>query len=348
MRSLALDGLRALPVLVIIADHSWLDALELPFGHLGVRFFFVLSGFFITAMLIRARDKVDFRRQSALFSFYVRRVLRTFPPYFLMLGVVLYFNVADVRDTWLWHVTFTTNFLFAWVNNWEPWILGHMWSLCIQEQFYLLWPLLIFVVPKTHYGTLCWGFIALSLLYRIVVIAMGPYVLWVHVLPPASWDALAVGSLLAIARSRDAQGPRMNWMVSLGLLGASLWLAVLDIPNMHVFWSVWSLGELAGLYPLVHLINTVASGRDFYILKWAPMVFLGRISFGLYLYHVMAIAALYRYLPSQSEPTALRFLCVTAVTVTIAILSWYCMERPIMRVRDTLMRPRPAAAGSSA
>ena len=107
---LTLDSFRGLCACIVALSHfNAVSILSntpiLDRGAVYVDFFFVLSGFFITAMLIRARDKVDFRRQSALFSFYIRRVLRTFPPYFLMLGVVLYFNVADVRDTWPWHVT---------------------------------------------------------------------------------------------------------------------------------------------------------------------------------------------------------------------------------------------------
>jgi peptidoglycan/LPS O-acetylase OafA/YrhL len=150
------DGLRALAVLTVMVDHFSADVPNFPLpdqirlGATGVRLFLVLSGYFITASLRRDRDGMDTGKLSTgqtLRAFYWRRLLRTAPAYVVFAGIALLLNIGAIRQNWPWVFTGTVNWLIAWQNQW-PLTISHLWSICVQEQFYLLWPLLILLLPR--------------------------------------------------------------------------------------------------------------------------------------------------------------------------------------------------------
>ncbi|TIV21687.1 MAG: acyltransferase, partial [Mesorhizobium sp.] len=119
-RDIQLDTLRAVAVMMVLYAH-FLASGDTYFGHLGVRLFFVLSGFLITRLLLDARDKDAFAAGPALRSFYARRVIRIFPPYFAMLAVVWLTGLEQSRWTLAWHALYLSNFLYVHHNNWTPW-----------------------------------------------------------------------------------------------------------------------------------------------------------------------------------------------------------------------------------
>jgi len=131
-----IDGLRALAAICVLIGHLY--SLEFGLAGSGVRLFFCISGYLITHILLSAHASGG--TGQILRAFFVRRVLRIFPPYYLALGIALALNAYDIRDTALWHLTFTTNIMLALRGEWEPIITGHLWSLAVEEQFYLLWP----------------------------------------------------------------------------------------------------------------------------------------------------------------------------------------------------------------
>jgi peptidoglycan/LPS O-acetylase OafA/YrhL len=148
------DGLRALAVVTVMVDHFSTDVPNFPLpdwihlGATGVRLFLVLSGYFITASLRRARDRMDVAKVSAgrtVGAFYWRRFLRISPAYFAFVAIALVLNIGAIRQNWPWVFTGTVNWLIAWKNQW-PLTISHLWSICVQEQFYLLWPLLILLL----------------------------------------------------------------------------------------------------------------------------------------------------------------------------------------------------------
>ena len=150
------DGLRALAVLTVMVDHFSADVPNFPLpdwihlGATGVRLFLVLSGYFITASLRRARDRMDGGELSAgktIGAFYWRRLLRIGPAYFVFAAIALLLNLGAIRHNWPWVFTGTVNWLIAWKDQW-PLAISHLWSICVQEQFYLLWPLLILLLPR--------------------------------------------------------------------------------------------------------------------------------------------------------------------------------------------------------
>src|SRR4051794_35296056 len=120
-------------------------------GHLGVFLFFVISGYLITGILLRGRQRIvagDGSRGQLLRSFYIRRTLRIWPAFYAVLAIAWLCDLTGLRDTIWWHATFTSNILFYIKNEWLPWPTAHLWSLSVEEQFYLLWPLLILSVPE--------------------------------------------------------------------------------------------------------------------------------------------------------------------------------------------------------
>src|SRR5438270_1126771 len=150
------DGLRALAVLTVMVDHFSADVPNFPLpdwihlGATGVRLFLVLSGYFITASLRRTRDRVEIANLSAgkaLGAFYWRRFLRITPAYFVFATVALVVNLGTIRHNWPWVFTGTVNWMIACSNTW-PLTVSHLWSICVQEQFYLFWPLLILFLPR--------------------------------------------------------------------------------------------------------------------------------------------------------------------------------------------------------
>src|SRR5438067_2373420 len=150
------DGLRALAVLTVMVDHFSADVPNFPLpdwihlGAAGVRLFLVLSGYFITASLRRARDRMDAGELSAgktFVAFYRRRLHRIGPAYLVFAAIALLLNLGEIRHNWPAVFTGTVNWLIAWKDQW-PLAISHLWSICVQEQFYLVWPLLILLLPR--------------------------------------------------------------------------------------------------------------------------------------------------------------------------------------------------------
>src|SRR5262249_24862247 len=150
------DGLRALAVLTVMVDHFSADVPNFPLpdwirlGAAGVRLFLVLSGYFITASLRCARDRMEGGELLAgetFAAFYWRRFLRIGPAYFVFAAIALLINFGEIRNNWPWAFSGTVNWLIAWQNQW-PLAISHLWSICVQEQFYLLWPVLILLLPR--------------------------------------------------------------------------------------------------------------------------------------------------------------------------------------------------------
>jgi peptidoglycan/LPS O-acetylase OafA/YrhL len=150
-----IDSLRAIAVTMVFLYH-WLPSVVLfqdwHLGSLGVSVFFVLSGFLITKILLTEKEKIDNNKQTlanAFKLFYTRRTLRIFPIYYLLLLFLFALNFQEVRSEILWHVTYSSNVLYYLNGNFSNG-LSHLWSLCVEGQFYLVWPILLFLVPFKH------------------------------------------------------------------------------------------------------------------------------------------------------------------------------------------------------
>jgi len=228
------DGLRALAVLTVMVDHFSADVPNFPLpdwihlGATGVRLFLVLSGYFITASLRRARDRMDVANLSfgkTIRAFYWRRYLRITPAYFVFAAITLILGLGGIRHNWPWVLTGTVNWMIASANQW-PMTISHLWSVCVQEQFYLLWPLLILLLPRRWMVPAIVSVAAAGIAFRIGCVIFSVPIIARWVLPFGSLDSLAAGAALGWCGAK-LRATRGGWLLALICLSMLSLAAVL-------------------------------------------------------------------------------------------------------------------------
>lgn len=329
----ALDGLRGLAILVVLADHSGISFAARG-GQLGVTVFFVLSGFLITTLLLEERARYG---RVSLRSFYARRALRLLPALVVLLvAVAAVMAVSGRADEIIGDVLPTLFYYMNWsqVSGNNPGLLSHVWSLSIEEQFYLAWPVLM--LGSVFLGR---GHLRLTaiLLIGLTLAAMAlRVVLWSG---PASYyrvfngrdtrmDALAVGCLAALALSYRPIRVPGTWMVLLAAaIPPTLWMT--DNQSM-AFAGLAVTAVLAAV-----LVAGAASGAGERILGWRPLVFIGVISYGLYLWH-RPVMKVFTQSGLGGVPWAVALM--VAISFGLAILSRRLIEEPFLRMKSRFNR----------
>jgi peptidoglycan/LPS O-acetylase OafA/YrhL len=366
----SLDGLRGIAVLVVVILHfSFLEPhnpLELLFlrvtsvGWVGVDLFFVLSGFLITGILIDTRTNDDFFR-----SFFLRRTLRIFPLYYAFLFLV-FVALPIVRASGpephrLWLLSYLGNVLMA-TGGWEamPSHTTHLWSLAVEEQFYLLWPLVVYWADGKKLVRICALAFLLAIGTRIGLHLYTANGIAGYTLLPARLDPLAAGALLATL-VRTARGAELvlrsakpvalgSLALLLGIAGWNLLARPLGSPLPPLALNV----QVAG-YPAIALlaaavvVMAITAGEGSYVqrlLTSTPLRSLGRYSYAIYLFHVpLRDAMRSRFLSTGSLPLVfgsqiLAQLAVILVglslTYLLAIVSWHAYEKHFLGLKDRL------------
>ena len=320
-----LDGLRAIAVLMVMAYHfiPGIDRVA-PFGSIGVRLFFVLSGFLITRILLDART-LPFGQ--AMRMFYIRRSLRILPLFYLVLLLAAAVNVGPVRQTLGWHATYLTNAYLYMRGDWHG-SISHLWSLAVEEQFYLVWPFIVLLTPLPRLPQVVIAMVCLSPLLRLAI--GGPMN---SVLPISCLDALGAGALLALPQTAHAirsigasAGPPllMAGLLAQRLLASSIAIEiVLDLGVTLVAAAV--IGRAAAGF----------SGAAGVVLRSRPMRYVGSISYGSYLLHGFMPYLLGRYMTGfMAMWWPLKAALLVTSTLAAASLSWHVFERPILSLKD--------------
>jgi peptidoglycan/LPS O-acetylase OafA/YrhL len=322
-----LDGVRAVAFLTIFVHHGF----GIPHLWAGVDIFFVLSGFLITSILMDGRGKED-----AWSHFYERRALRILPPYIVFLLLATFFLHLQWDHKGLWYVFFAMN--FAEVFNLGVPGLGILWSLAVEEQFYLFWP---FIALRFSPRIVLRFAVALVVLAPIL---RGITTLFIHdhsaiyYLMPFRMDLLASGAIMAVLWREPA--PLMVWRRwGLGLMGGGLLLLVLCTRVFHDFHAE---GNTIAFNVLGYsLICCVAAGLIAFTLGadtglWMkvmtskPVRGIGLVSYTSYLIHA-GVTALVAPFSSVLLNRALAFVIV----IGYATLSWFLIEKPILRLRPS-------------
>jgi peptidoglycan/LPS O-acetylase OafA/YrhL len=329
-----LDGLRFLAV-AAVAWYHWmpLRSYGVQWGPLGVQLFFVLSGFLITGILLDARAGSEIRGEKwfSLRQFYIRRFLRIFPLFYLTLAVGVVVNVPQVRETWLWHATYTSNIYFFLRGSWNGHV-GHFWSLAVEEQFYLFWPFLILFVRRRFVPWMICAAIGFAPLFRAVVPLFYADNDFAHCLTPGCFDSLGVGAFLAyLVRNPHFWRPDRcaKMLLAVGLPGCLITYGFHLLPKLDQTFAAFCFGWL------VYTAANGFGGAFGSLLQAGPIVYLGRISYGIYVLHMFAIDALELLIRQLHLPAAimdhglLRAPILAVLTIGIASVSWYLYEKPL-------------------
>jgi peptidoglycan/LPS O-acetylase OafA/YrhL len=303
----ALDGLRGLAILLVLVSHLMLfndrtgtrlgDSLSAlrGLGWAGVDLFFVLSGFLITGILYDTLHDAHYFR-----SFYMRRFLRIFPLYygFLLLMILLahwqhfswggrqYVLLAYLQNTGLWFP----------VTDFHPGVwadLDHFWSLAVEEQFYLLWPLLVFLVRRrTRLIALTLFLSAAALLLRIVLYVHGAAPLTIFMSTPCRMDTLLLGGCVALIIRGDSQWIPRRWMLPMAFVCAAV-IAGWTLLHVHrdvrnAFFGATFGYTVIALGCVAMLIATLDESSPAHLFfRWGILRSLGKYSYGIYVLHIL-------------------------------------------------------------
>jgi peptidoglycan/LPS O-acetylase OafA/YrhL len=352
----SLDGWRAAAILLVVLSHFtatrgfpepwwWTRVFQ---GNLGVRIFFVISGLLITYLLLAEADR---RGRPSLRSFYTRRVLRIFPVYFFYLGVLLLLVAAglysDTATTWIGSLTFTRN-LMGKADS----LTGHYWSLSVEEQFYLVWPIMLVTLrlwkrPRLAVALLCVP-IVLCPVFRTGIVQAR----W-----PNRWIIAAMNGFSTTMYADS---------LAVGCLGAYIYrayrerLARATFVNLAVAFAVFvaasaATGRAGSFEPLLPLIQAVAvlflilatierrTGLAYRALNTALAVQLGVLSYSLYVWQELFIS--WSAGPKLSTLPVYDWRVWWLPALACACVSYYVIERPILRIRDRYrqVKVHPAA-----
>jgi peptidoglycan/LPS O-acetylase OafA/YrhL len=353
-----LDAIRALAVLAVMVQHFDPGTLRwIELGAVGVRVFFVLSGFLITGILLQARQSAEIEERSkwrVLGIFYGRRFLRIFPVYYLVILLTWLAGVGAMRQTVGWNLSYLSNFYFYHraTGNYS---VTHLWSLAVEEQFYLLWPLLILFLPRKWLAGAIVSAICIGPIFRAAIVLIGGNDWQASVLMPACLDMLGMGGLVAYLNFKGRYKLKRR-LLNAGLfvgLGAYLAIVVADhyttgaAPAVPYGLSIalWSAWLIDGAY-------TGFRGTLGKILSFRPAVYLGTISYGVYLMHnfiPILVNHVSGFSTAHEIPFPLRPVIMFSVTVLLASVSWYGFERPINGFKRFFpYRPAPRAKQNAA
>lgn len=370
----ALDGLRGIAILFVMLVHftnahshwfSGVPYLVAHFGWCGVDLFFVLSGFLITGILCDAKEDPHYFKK-----FYMRRVLRIFPLYYGYLFVLfalvplIHQYSPPVREhigeqIWLW--SYLTNFAyFLSPDLILKCRLDHFWSLAVEEQFYLIWPAVIFLSqPKTavRITSIC---IAAALALRVFLIANHVHPVVIFNLTPCRMDALAVGALCALLIRGD--------LSTSNLLKAARWIAILSGIGMICILAgpggsnndpplMQSIGYslLALFFGGILLLALDPSKRNVlaWLLSCPILVLFGFYSYAIYVFHFPLVRMFERWFPVRRFSSALHsgglgllahVLCSMLVSLLLAVVSWNIYEKHFLKLKKYfVLRTRSTA-----
>lgn len=343
-----LDGIRAFAVLAVVAFHAGLK--PATGGWLGVDIFFVLSGYLITLILLREHAR---KGVVSLRDFWVRRLLRLVPALLvtIVLGAIFFSTLGD-RGTFTGYLRtaasaglYVENFVWAFTDS-QHGELAHTWSLAVEMQFYLVWPALLVWLLARGKRLTPWLVAGIVVSYVLFVLESGAAPKGAiafadaYYLPWTRAFELLLGALVAVRlQQRPAEPARtgrlwLGWLIgaAFGVLLLGAWTDSVFVRPSAIAWESPAAALLAAAL-IVHLdrVRTAGVGR---LLAWAPLAWIGLVSYGVYLFHYPVI----QVLKEQADITEAKvmFLVALPLTLAIAAASFYLVERPALRLKSRL------------
>jgi peptidoglycan/LPS O-acetylase OafA/YrhL len=348
---------------VLISHFGVSPAIDrLPFGF-GVLFFFVLSSFLITRILLSVKDLNESNRISNNYSlkqFYIRRFLRIFPVYYLLIAVMYIINWYPCRTIIFSLLTYTTNFKIA--NGFNADCFLPLWSLAVEEQFYVFFPFLIFFLPVKNIFKVLISLVFIGLIGRAgLYVYNSQYILFSNFNTISCLDSLGIGAILAYTSMYKAD--RLKKIIDNRIYFASS--VTIFLTTMVIFYSRYGGIEKYNFISIVFM-RFFFNVMSFWILGWSVVfgytgwikkilenkviVYIGRISYGIYLYHSfvpMAVTIFCHHFRltdiaiNPAIPLIIKICLYTSITIMIATISWYIIEKPLNNFKKYFKYNKP-------
>lgn len=340
-----LDTLRFFSAFAIIIYHSTLGfvnrfypSVKMFFHNLtlGVESFFIISGFLIVYLLLLEKEKTN---SISLMNFYIRRTLRIFPLYFFVIGVAYCtYHTSNPEINFTKYAFFCGNFAVIEADKWTVGILNPLWSLSIEEHFYLVIPFLILLTPIKKLNYLFLGVIFSSIAFRFVATFHGSWMIYYcHTL--SRMDSLAVGGLIAYYYHQDKSIFRniTSRYIGIALVFLVFFMSILDVSNYELI-SYVLFKKYLFIFPIVIIfIGFVLNDTNQQpIMKWFKnnkiINYLGKISFGLYMYHLPIgdFISQYEFMKTHHF---IRILTLISLTILVSAISYELFEKQILKLK---------------
>lgn len=322
-----LDGLRGIAIASVFIHHAF----RVKLLWMGVDLFFVLSGFLITGILFNGKDKPF---GSYIGAFYARRARRILPPYVVVLVITVFIFGVGWLSHWYLYIG-AMNFIAPLGIQGPSTIRSTLWSLAVEEQFYLLWPLAVYRLSREQLVRCSLALLVLAPFLRYVCTPLFSKHWAVYMLLPFRMDTLAAGALLALLwpamQARLKATPKLQWIIAAGcsIVGTTALLAVYYL-SVHGFTTdsntpIGNFGVYESTLAItasVFLMALIGIGKRL-LISW-PLVWLGRISYSIYLIHLTAL-----YLVPNHKPVISAIIAATG-SLIYATTMWFLVEKPIL------------------
>ena len=355
-RNPALDGIRGLAAFFVLISHYmpqnkfwW----TMQWGKIGVVVFFILSGYLIVGILLSGRTKIEHGHamKSIWTEFYQKRALRIFPLYF---GVLLFFCLignSNTIQTFWWHATFTSNFGHA-LFKLDFDNFSHFWSICIEEQFYLVIPLLVLLFNKRKSFNILFGLFIACTIFKISYALTDLDQSVLARIPISNVEGISFGALIAYSfHSKEAESILkfiIRWLAPCAciiFMAMNIYRFIVGVPAYYTFFNI-AIADLVIVGTFGPLVAAVAY-RSLNTTAWnflasKPLTYLGTISYGVYVYHYAILLFLPSLLDSLGiqDMTMTAFFAKCAIAISLAAISWHCFEKQILKLKSRISADR--------
>jgi peptidoglycan/LPS O-acetylase OafA/YrhL len=354
-----LDNIRAIAVILVIISH-WIRKDHFinftPNGLIGVDLFFVLSGFLITRILLTNRLEAESVRSGKfklMLNFYVRRMLRIFPIYYITIFALLIFHNflgTHIQIGFIYFLTYTSNYYFFKMQNWDT-IVSHLWSLSVEEQFYIIWPIVMLFLPWKHIQKTIFIFIICGILSQLIFRATQ----FGDILTSSCFDAFGLGALLAWqVIVKPVPMARFFKLLSGAALVAMIVLGSIAFDRSYYFLFGRLAIRIIGLWFITYTIyrEDKINNSPKHILNNPWLMRMGKISYGIYLYHLIIPTLLVKlsekyfdFLMPLFQRGGLYFVILLIIQFLILIgisaLSWRYIEKPLLNLKKYFRYEEP-------
>jgi peptidoglycan/LPS O-acetylase OafA/YrhL len=366
-----LSGLRFCAVLFVVVYHFSFFLIGLKNWHydLGsfIVFFFVLSSYLITRILLDAKRKAIGKGMpvwKVAVAFLTRRTLRIFPAYYLYLLILWLFPLEghDLRQHPAYYFGYIYNVWIFITDSWGPYAV-HLWTLAVEEQFYIIWPWIILFIPTKYLSRIFILMAASAVAFRIIFLTISPLkpVFPVLVLMPACIDSFAAGALLAYLHYTGKENNQ--WLKWVSFIAIPVWLLLILTNHHRIFIGLDRVFISLFAVTIIDIANRGYTGIAKIFLENRLVQYLSKISYGIYLYHLIATLFFWRIfeiaqhaligsgydLSSAGKIFAspyISFWIYFILAVGCATFSWYCVEQPFNNLKKLFDYVMPRKAKS--